>query len=62
MVWRGSYAVHGWNSVVKALGDTQAIFGNAEGITLEYVLARKSQFANAVYPAVKHALDNGIIE
>lgn len=62
MDWRGSYVLHGWNSVVKGLGDTQAIFGNSEGITLEYVLARKSQFANAVYPAIKHAVDNGVIE
>lgn len=60
--WRGSYVLHGWNSVVKQLGNTQKVFGNSEGITLEYVMARKSQFANSVYSAIKHAVDNGVIE
>lgn len=62
MDWRSSYVLHGWNSVVKNVGDTQKVFGNDEGITLEYVMSRKSQFANAVYPAIKHAVDNGVIE
>lgn len=37
------------------------MFGKFGGITLEYVLAQNNNFARAVYPAVKHALDNGII-
>jgi len=31
-------------------------------VDLEYVLARQSNFARAVYPAIKHALDTGIID
>jgi len=30
-------------------------------VDLEYVIARQSNFARAVYPAIKHALDVGII-
>jgi hypothetical protein len=62
-VWRGelplseSYALHGWN---HAIGNVTR-FGEFGGITLEYVLARSSNFARAVYPAVKHALDQGVI-
>jgi hypothetical protein len=56
--WRNSYAVHGFNS---GLHMYKAYFGVYGGITVEYVLARKSNFARAVYPAVKHAMDNGII-
>jgi hypothetical protein len=56
--WRNSYAVHGFNS---GLHKYKAYFGVYGGITVEYVLARKSNFARAVYPAVKHAMDNGII-
>lgn len=52
------YALHGWNS---GLRDDRIFFGDFGGITLEYVLARSSNFARALYPVVKHALDNGII-
>lgn len=36
-------------------------FDRDNGITVKYVLARLSNFAIAVYPAVKHAIDAGII-
>jgi Glycosyltransferase sugar-binding region containing DXD motif len=55
--WRQSYAVHGWNSQTNG-----QLFGEFKGITMEYVLARNSNFARAVYPALKHALDTGVIK
>ncbi|KAL8927510.1 MAG: hypothetical protein Q9208_002315 [Pyrenodesmia sp. 3 TL-2023] len=64
--WRSTYVLHGWHSalVLKIGSQTQIAetFGEFGGITLEYVLARNSNFARAVYPAVKHALDAGIID
>lgn len=57
--WRQSYAVHGWNS--QAMGQGW-LFGEYKTITMKYVLARNSNFARAVYPAVKHALDAGFIK
>ena len=61
--WRTSYAVHGWN---HNLWETRNLFGKygrgVRGITLGYVLERNSNFARAVYPAVKHALENGVIK
>ena len=67
--WRLSYTLHGWTS--SLLGGTQTwlstdeskgIFGAFDGINFEYVLAQNSNFARAVYPAVKHALDNGFLD
>jgi hypothetical protein len=56
--WRNSYAVHGFNS---GLHMYKSYFGAYGGITVAYVVARNSNFARAVYPAVKHAIDNGVI-
>lgn len=36
-------------------------FDRDNGITVKYVLAQNSNFAIAVYPAVKHAIDTGVI-
>ncbi|OBT70214.1 hypothetical protein VE03_00162 [Pseudogymnoascus sp. 23342-1-I1] len=36
-------------------------FDRDNGISVKYVLARLSNFAIAVYPAVKHAIDTGVI-
>ncbi|OBT45259.1 hypothetical protein VE00_03621 [Pseudogymnoascus sp. WSF 3629] len=36
-------------------------FDRDNGISVKYVLARQSNFALAVYPAVKHAIDDGVI-
>jgi hypothetical protein len=57
--WSVSYALHGWKSALVHRGH---LFGKYGGISLGYVLARDSNFARAVYPAVKHALDNGVIK
>jgi hypothetical protein len=57
--WGHSYALHGYNSEIK---NAKAGFGEFGGITLQYVLARNSNFARAVYPAVKHAMDNGFLQ
>lgn len=62
--WRSSYVLHGWTSGIRNELDDQgraAMFGGFGDITPEYVLARNSNFARAVYPAVRHALDNGVL-
>jgi mannosyltransferase OCH1-like enzyme len=51
-----SYAIHGFNSA-----NTKINFGSYGGITLDYILAQTSNFARTVYPAVEHAMKNGII-
>lgn len=55
---RSSYVLHGFNSGIRHY---RSLFREFDGITVDYVLARKSNFARAVYPAVKHAIDNGVI-
>lgn len=51
--WKTSFALHGFNSQVKG---SETYFEGFGGITLDYVLARNSNFARAIYPAIKHAL------
>lgn len=64
--WRASYILHGWNSAFRTSFSDEAreeVFGSkGEFITLEYVLGRSSNFARAVYPAVRHAVDRGLLE
>ena len=64
--WRSTYVLHGWHSALEQkIGSKWQIadtFGKFGGITLEYVLARNSNFARAVYPAVRHALDTGVLD
>ena len=66
--WRLSYTLHGWFSALLggqtslSADEIKNIFGAFDGINLEYVLAQNSNFARAVYPAVKHALDNGFLD
>ncbi|KAK9384502.1 hypothetical protein V1515DRAFT_618036 [Lipomyces mesembrius] len=50
--YSSSYAIHAFKS--NGLHDF-------DKITLQYVLSRQSNFARAVYPAVQHAIDTGII-
>jgi hypothetical protein len=62
---RSSYVLHGWTSGIKTQFNDQerdALFGTFGGITPEYVLARSSNFARAVYPAFKHALESGVLD
>ena len=64
--WRLSYVLHGWTSAIKSNFDddenTPELFGGHEGISLDYILARNSNFARAVYPAVKDALDRKFLD
>ena len=46
----------------KKQGKADEIFGKFKDVTPEYVLAQNSNFARAVYPAVKHAMDNGVLD
>ncbi|KAL2056846.1 hypothetical protein ABVK25_002585 [Lepraria finkii] len=62
--WRPSYALHGWTSGIDHSFDEKKqleLFGQDQGITLDYVLARSSNFALAVYPTVRHAVDAGVL-
>jgi len=54
-----TYSIHGWHSAIQP--DVQYVFGDYGEITVDYILARKSYFAKAVYPALQHALDAGTI-
>lgn len=49
-----SYVIHAFKGVTDLYWPKQ--------VTLEYVLARQSNLARAVYPAIKHAIDVGIID
>ncbi len=49
-----TYTLHAFNNV-------NGEYAGFKGITLEYVLRRQSNLAKAVYPAVKHALDTGVL-
>jgi len=61
--WRGSYILHGWTTQFQKYDDENNImFGRKGGITLDYILAKESRFASAVYPAVKHAVDTGVLD
>jgi len=63
--WRSSYVLHGWTSGIQMNMDEKArdeLFGEYGAITPAYVLARNSNFARAVYPAVKSAIDNDFMK
>lgn len=55
--YSSSYVLHAF----KAAGNKKIANFNPEGISMRYLLAQQSNFARAVYPAVKHAVDAGII-
>ena len=62
--WRTSCLLHGWTSGIPQFfneAEQLELFGQDQGITLDYVLEGTSNFALAVLPAVKHALDKGIL-
>jgi len=62
--WRLSYVLHGWNTGLQTNFHDESytqLFGQSEGITLDYVLTGNSNFARAVLPAVKHAVDSGVL-
>jgi hypothetical protein len=52
-----SYVMHAFKAVANQKIDNF----DPEGITMEYLLARNSNFASVVYPAVKHAIKAGYI-
>ena len=60
--WRGSYIIHGWTTTLISYDNEENImFGVKGGITLDYVLGKQSRFASAVYRAVRHAVDEGLL-
>lgn len=62
--WRLSYVLHGWT---KGIGDgfdereRKELFGKFGEIDMDYVLSRRSNFARAVEPALRHALESGVL-
>ena len=64
MDWRSSCALHGWNAGLSSIISAEerfSIFMQAGGITWEYLFSRRSDFAGAVCPAVKHAIDTEVL-
>ena len=59
--FRPSYVVHGWTHNLYEFADWADILGGFGAITPAYVLSRRSNLARAVYPALKHALDNKVL-
>ena len=63
--WRLSYVLHGWTTSLKRnfekLEKEDGFDELRDGITLDYVLAGRSNFALAVRPAVRHAVDTGVL-
>ncbi|KAH6613702.1 hypothetical protein B0J18DRAFT_440733 [Chaetomium sp. MPI-SDFR-AT-0129] len=55
MDFSATYVLHAFDD------DADRVRGWDGKITLQYVLAQQSNYARAVYPAVKHAIDEGII-
>lgn len=51
-----SYVLHAFDDEVGSIGA-----GWDGKITLDYVLARRSNYARAVFPAISHAIDAGVI-
>ena len=60
--WRGAYVLHGCDSALRDMQEHEDVFGSDGDITVEYVLERKSLFASAVYPAIRHAMDAGLLD
>ena len=64
--WRLSYVLHGWTTSLTRNFERlekENVFGEfREGITLDYVLAGRSNFALAVRPAIRHAIDTGVLD
>ncbi|KAK9350126.1 hypothetical protein V1523DRAFT_420769 [Lipomyces doorenjongii] len=54
--YSNSYAIHAFKNI-----DWEHPLDNFDKITLHYVLSRQSNFARAVYPAVQHAVEAGVI-
>ena len=46
----------------KKQGKADEIFGKFKDVMPEYVLAQNSNFSRVVYLAVKHAMDNGVLD
>jgi Glycosyltransferase sugar-binding region containing DXD motif len=54
--YSSTYALHAFRGT-----DNSILIKNFDEITMEYILARQSNFARAVYPAVRHAINAGIV-
>ena len=58
--WSATYSIHGWTTGINDQ-DAWHIFGPYRTLTPEYVLAHRSNVARALYPAVKDAIDSGVL-
>jgi hypothetical protein len=58
--WRDTYVIHGYSNAVRE-ERMDWMFGRYGSFTPLYVLARKSNIARALYPALQHALETGFL-
>jgi hypothetical protein len=58
--WRNSYVIHGFSNAVRDL-KAMWMFEPYGGFTPAYVLARQSNIARALYPALQHAIETGFL-
>jgi hypothetical protein len=55
--YSSSYAIHAFDQSDRSAEDYWP-----NQVTLEYIMSRKSNYARATYPAIKHAVDVGVID
>jgi hypothetical protein len=54
--YSSTYALHAFRGI-----DHSVPIKNFDGIMMEYILARQSNFERAVYPALQHAIEAGLV-
>lgn len=60
--FRLSWAIHGFNNAFISHNAKTGELQDAINMNVTYILSRSSNFALAVYPAVKHAFDSGMLD
>jgi hypothetical protein len=58
--WRYTYVIHGFSNAIRDL-DAWWMFEPYGGFTPKYILSRTSNIGRALYPALKAALDSGLL-
>lgn len=60
--WSTTYNLHGWSTGIKNLNLGDRLFASYGHLSPEYVLARRSNVARALYPALKHAIESNVLD
>lgn len=58
--WRNTYLIHGYSNAVRD-EKMDWMFGRFGGFSPEYIMAKSSNIARALYPALQHAIENGFL-